>query len=266
MDWHILGILVLVSAVLCSIGFYKHVYFLSIGYGFSIAGIGAALWILYASSIDAVGILSCLVLILYGVRLSGFLLYREYKNSAYSRTLKSVAKDESEVSLAANISIWVGVSLLYVAETCPVFFRLSNHSHTMIVPLIGMAIALFGLFFEAAADHQKTQQKKENPHMAAMKGLYKIVRCPNYFGEILVWTGIMISGLTSLEGPIQWLMTLLAYMMILGIMVSGAVRLEKRQNANYGEDPQYQNYIHMTPILFPFIPLYTFVRGEDHVK
>jgi len=263
MDWHILGILLLVSAVLCSIGFYKHVYFLSIGYGFAIAGLGIALWILFGAGMDAVGIFSCIVLILYGVRLSGFLLYREYKNAAYRKTLKSVAKNENEMSFFAKAGIWVGVSLLYVAEVCPVFFRLSNHSSSVIVPVLGMIIALFGLAFETIADRQKTKQKAENPHMAAMKGLYKIVRCPNYYGEILFWTGITISGLSSLQGIGQWLIVILEYVTIFGVMVSGAVRLEKRQNANYGSNPQYQAYIATTPILFPGIPLYTFVKENQ---
>ena len=37
MGWEYLWILAVVSAVLCAVGFYKFVYFLSIGYGFAIA-------------------------------------------------------------------------------------------------------------------------------------------------------------------------------------------------------------------------------------
>ena len=36
---------------------------------------------------------------------------------------------------------------------------------------------------------------------------------------------------------------------------AGAKRLEKRQNKNYGEDPEYQAYVAKTPIVFPLIPL-----------
>ncbi len=266
MDWQGLGILLLVSALLCSVGFYKHVYFLSIGYGFAVAGIGAALLFLYSSSLNLISILQCIVLILYGVRLSGFLIYREYKNAAYRSTLKAVAKDENEMSFFAKIGIWIGVSLLYVAETCPVFFRLSNWTTDAVVPVIGIFIALFGLFFETIADHQKTLQKKENPHMAAMDGLYQIVRCPNYFGEIVFWTGIMLGGVTSLHGAEQWLMAVLAYIIIVAVMLSGAARLEKRQNKNYGKDPVYQEYIKKTPIIFPGIPLYHFGHGTSDDK
>jgi len=40
-------------------------------------------------------------------------------------------------------------------------------------------------------------------------------------------------------------------------MFSGARRLEVRQNKNYGADPEYRAYVKSTPILLPFIPLYS---------
>lgn len=40
-------------------------------------------------------------------------------------------------------------------------------------------------------------------------------------------------------------------------MFGGARRLELRQNRNYGKDPEYQAYVKKTPILLPFIPLYS---------
>ena len=47
MPWTLLGILLAVCAVLCAVGFYKFVYFLSIGYGFAVAGGGLAIFIMY---------------------------------------------------------------------------------------------------------------------------------------------------------------------------------------------------------------------------
>jgi hypothetical protein len=40
-------------------------------------------------------------------------------------------------------------------------------------------------------------------------------------------------------------------------MFSGARRLEIRQNKNYGDDPEYQAYVKSTPIMIPFVPLYS---------
>ena len=54
MPWALLGILYAVSAVLCCVGFYKFVYFLSIGYGFAVAGCGIAIFIMYLVNPTAV--------------------------------------------------------------------------------------------------------------------------------------------------------------------------------------------------------------------
>ena len=47
MPWSLLGIIAIVCAVLCAVGFYKFVYFLSIGYGFAVAGGGIAIFVMY---------------------------------------------------------------------------------------------------------------------------------------------------------------------------------------------------------------------------
>jgi steroid 5-alpha reductase family enzyme len=88
-------------------------------------------------------------------------------------------------------------------------------------------------------------------------GLYKFVRCPNYLGELIFWTGVLITGFGALSGIGQWALALLGYLGIVFVMFSGARRLEIRQNKNYGADPVYQNYVRTVPIMIPFIPLYS---------
>ena len=87
--------------------------------------------------------------------------------------------------------------------------------------------------------------------------LYRIVRCPNYLGEMIFWTGALLSGIGAVSGIGQWIMVLLGYAGIIFVMFSGARRLEIRQNKNYGSDPEYQHYVKTVPILLPFVPLYS---------
>ena len=82
------------------------------------------------------------------------------------------------------------------------------------------------------------------------------MRCPNYFGEILFWTGVFVSGITAYTGAFQWITAVLGYVCIVYIMVDGAKRMEKGHISRYGSKPEYQAYAQKTPILFPFIPLY----------
>ena len=185
MGWEYLWILAVVAAVLCAVGYYKFVYFLSIGYGFAVAGIGVALVVLFHGQMAPVHYVQCTLLAAYGARLSGFLLYREIKNAAYRKTLKEVTASEKDMPLPVKFCIWVSVTVLYVAQTSPVFFRQYNGGAAGFLPWVGCCISLLALVLESAADRQKSAQKAENPHMVATKGLYKLVRCPNYLGEIL---------------------------------------------------------------------------------
>lgn len=256
MGWEYLWILAVVAAVLSAVGFYKFVYFLSIGYGFAVAGIGAALMIMFGSQMQLVHYLQCILFILYGARLSGFLLYREIKNAAYRKTLAEATTSEKTMPIFVKAFIWLWVSVLYVAQTCPVFYRQYNGATDTLLPWIDVAISAVALIIETLADSQKSAQKAKNPDMVATEGLYKMVRCPNYFGEILFWTGVLVGGLTALESWGQWLMAVLAYIAIVYIMFNGAQRLEKRQMARYGDKPEYNEYADKTPIIIPLLPVY----------
>ncbi|HCK88809.1 MAG TPA: steroid reductase, partial [Erysipelotrichaceae bacterium] len=77
---------------------------------------------------------------------------------------------------------------------------------------------------------QKSEQKKKDPKKVAMEGLFKICRCPNYFGELLMWLGVFIGGLTTYRGIGQWLFAVIALIAICVIMFDGAKRLETRQS------------------------------------
>lgn len=263
MGWNFLAILLVVALVCSAIGFYKYVYFLSIGYGFAVAGIGITLIVmtcmgLFATPvISVIGIVVALVLfIIYGARLSGFLLVREIKNSAYQKTLKEATGDESKMPFFVKLVIWITVAVLYVGQTSPVFFRLYNGSGVTSLLWVGIGISVIGIVLESIADKQKGQQKKLRPDKVATEGLYKIVRCPNYFGEILFWTGVFVGGIDIYAGIGQWLLAVICWICIIYIMFNGAQRLEKRQMARYGNDEEYNAYADNTPIIIPLLPIY----------
>ena len=261
MQWTLLAILFGVCAVLCSVGFKKYVYFLSVGYGFAIAGgsiavlvmcmlkgwVGDMLWLALAQTA---------LFFAYGARLSGFLIYREAKSAGYQKTLKTEIKADKKIPFFVSFFIWITVAALYAIQLSPMLYRYANECKDYIVPVCGMAISLLGLILESAADKQKSKQKKENPNSVAMKGLYKMVRCPNYLGEITFWTGVFVAGITAYQTRGQWIMAIIAYVCIVYIMFNGAQRLEKRQMARYGSDPAYNEYADKTPIIIPLLPVY----------
>ena len=260
MPWDLLGILAIVCAVLCAVGFYKFVYFLSIGYGFAVAGGGIAVFIMaLVVRTEAplwVLLVQAALFLAYGIRLSGFLLVREIKNAAYRKTLKEATGNEKKMPFFVLFTIWVCVAILYTAQVSPMLFRVTNNTTDVILPVIGFAVSVFGLILESIADNQKSAQKKENPDMVATKGLYKMCRCPNYLGEIIFWTGVFVSGMNTYSTVGQWITAIIAYICIVFIMFNGAQRLEKRQMERYGNDEAYNSYADKTPIIIPLLPIY----------
>lgn len=250
-------LLFLAAMFISSIGFKNYVWFISIGYGLSIAGEGLLMFIMYKDQLTLGTILCCLLFIIYGLRLGGYLAYRELKSSSYKKNMVGEIKDGKTVPFGVKIAIWVTCALLYVTQVSSVFYRLHNASGSNVWTYVGAFIMLFGLVLESAADIQKNQAKKINPKRFVDTGLYKIVRCPNYLGEMIFWTGTLISGIGAISGFGQWTIVLIGYIGIIYVMFSGARRLEIRQNKNYGKDLEYQKYVKTVPILLPFVPLYS---------
>ncbi len=249
--WLFLG-----AMVISSIGFKNYVWFISLGYGFSIAGEGLLMLILYGQSLSIGTVICCVLFILYGLRLGGYLAIRELKSSSYKKNMTGEIKDGKSVPFGVKIAIWVTCAALYVTQVSGVFYRLVNNAGSNVWVYVGAVVMVLGVVLESAADVQKNNAKKVNPKRFVDTGLYRIVRCPNYLGEMIFWTGVLISGIGAVTGW-QWLIVAIGYIGIIFVMFSGARRLEIRQNKNYGNDPEYQKYVKTVPILLPFIPLYS---------
>jgi steroid 5-alpha reductase family enzyme len=250
-------IILLTAIIFSACGFYMYIYFFSLGYGFSIAAIGAVMLFLFRESLTWGTALQCLLFMVYGIRLGGYLLIREMKSPAYKKVLNPELTRSRQMGMVPKVSIWISCALLYTLEVSPVFFRLKNGDGTGGTVIAGLIIMALGICLEMAADLQKSAAKKKNPYRFVDTGLYRIVRCPNYLGELLLWLGVLISGIGSLHGILQWSVAALGFILIVYIMFSGARRLEIRQDRNYALDPEYLKYIKTVPILIPFVPLYS---------
>lgn len=245
------------AMVISSIGFKNYVWFISIGYGFAIAGEGLLMLLLYGEALSVGTVLCCVLFIIYGCRLGGYLAYREFKVASYNKNMTGEIKDGKTVPFGVKIAIWVTCAALYVTQVSGVFYRLLNGAADNAWVYIGAAVMLFGIVFESIADIQKNRAKKINSRRFVDTGLYRIVRCPNYLGEMIFWTGVLLSSIGAVTGIGQWAVVLVGYVGIIFVMFSGARRLEIRQNKNYGNDPEYQKYVKTVPIMVPFVPLYS---------
>ena len=250
--WLLFGVCMLVSAI----GFKNYVWFISLGYGFSIAAEGLVMLFMHGQTLTLGAIICCVLFILYGCRLGGYLAYREIKSGSYKKNMVGEIKEGKDVPMGVKIAIWVTCALLYVTQIGGVYYRMANALADNACVFIGAVVMLGGVSLETAADIQKNAAKKVNPRRFVDTGLYRIVRCPNYLGEMIFWTGVLISGIGAVTGW-QWVVVAIGYIGIIFVMFSGARRLEIRQDKNYGNDPEYQKYVTTVPILLPFVPLYS---------
>ncbi len=118
---------------------------------------------------------------------------------------------------------------------------------------LGVMIWAIGFVLEVVADRQKSAFRKDpgNTDKFITSGLWSRSRHPNYFGEIVLWSGIAIMALPVLAG---WqFVTLISpfFVALLLIRVSGIPLLEKRGEEKWGSDAAYRSYVENTPVLVP---------------
>ncbi len=256
----------IVALVCCSIGFKRFVWFMSVGYGLASAGIGLTMFIvsLINKNFNILFLIQCILFIVYGIRLGGFLLIRELKNESYRKKMAEVGGDV-KMPFFVSFVMWIIFGAMYVCQSASPIYRLLNNAGNNIALVIGIIISLIGIVIEAMADKQKSDSKLKRPDMPAMDGLYKMCRCPNYFGEILFWTGSLISGIGGAYGK-QWIIVIIGYILIFIVMMSGAKRVETRHIKHYGESEEYITYSNTTPLIFPLIPLYHMTSKEKIIE
>lgn len=259
----VFGIICSIAFLVSALGFFYFVYFFSIGYAFSIAGMALATMILLWGNLEIWGAAFCVLLVIYGLRLGIYLLVRESRSASYRKILRpETDANASRRKPVFNVFLWIMVATLYIGQFVPVFFRIQSGSAPDTCAIAGFIIAFVGVMLEIWADAQKSMLKRRNPDEFCRTGIYRIVRCPNYLGEILLWTGVFLSGFTVLNEIWQWIFAIWGYVLILWVMFSGARRLELRQNKNYGDRPEYQEYVAKVPIILPFVPLYSVAKQK----
>ncbi len=255
-------ILFAVSLAVSAVGWKYFIYFFSLGYGYGVAALAVTMGVMFHTDLTLPTVALLVLLVVFGCRLGTYLLMRERKAAAYRKILYDPSL-QNKKPVGVVVTVWLFCAILYVAQVSPVAFRLANgHQDSDTWAWIGAAVMLFGILLETLSDAQKSAAKKRNPKRFVDTGLYRIVRCPNYLGEVVIWTGALLSAIGSGLVWWQWVIVGIGFLGIVYVMFSGARRLELRQNEVYGNDPEYQAYVKKTPILIPFLPIYSVVRYE----
>jgi steroid 5-alpha reductase family enzyme len=123
----------------------------------------------------------------------------------------------------------------------------------MVWVVLGTALWVIGFAIEVVSDRQKAAFRAAHPDGEQWidEGLWALAQHPNYFGEMLLWTGLCVTGFGFYEG-MQWL-ALLSPVFVFGLLRygSGVPLLQERAIQRWGDQPNFQRYLSETNLLIP---------------
>ena len=191
-----------------------------------------------------------ILILIWALRLGSFLFLRIRKAGEDSR-FTTIKKDFSVFFLTWNLQ---GLWVLFTLFGALTILTSNNNSNFGILDIIGILIWIIGFVIEVVSDRQKSEFKnnKSNAWQFIQSGLWKYSRHPNYFGEILIWTGMAVIGITIYSG-LGWLGLISPFFVFVILnYISGVRLLEKQANERWGSNNAYQSYKQKTPVLFPY--------------
>ncbi len=191
-----------------------------------------------------------LLVVIWSLRLSFFLYFRIH------RTGKDGRFDQLKTSPIRFLVPWT-LQGLWVFLTMIVVIVINSQADSApaigIWDGIGLSMWILGFAIEVIADNQKTvfNTEPKNQDKWIDSGLWSYSRHPNYFGEILLWTGIAIFGVSCFSGleKIAWISPIFIYILL--TKISGTPILDRRAIEKWGDNPEYQIYRDTTPLLIP---------------
>ena len=221
----------------------------------SLTYIGTILFALYASgsfqNLRLGSILVGLAIIIWAIRLGTFLFMRIHKDKKDGRF------DSIKTSFSQFFMTWTLQGMWVFICSSAALIAIANPSGVPINSLfiLGLLMFVFGFAIEVIADNQKSAFRSisKNKDSFINEGLWARSRHPNYFGEITLWTGITVMGISTFEGMNYLAIFSPIFSYLLLVYVSGVRLLELRGHKKWGHLKDYQDYQKNTPKLIPKI-------------
>ena len=204
-------------------------------------------------SLDARSLLLAAMVLVWAVRLGTF-LFRRIQREGKDGRFDDIKPDPGRFAVAWTLQgVWVFLTAIaaLIAIVAPAGPELGGRD------LVGLLLWGGGFGLEVMADTQKTAFRADPAHEGRFidTGVWAWSRHPNYAGEITLWTGVLVLASSSFTQPGQWVALVSpVFIYLLLTRVSGVPMLEKRSDARWGGQPDYEAYKARTPVLWPRPP------------
>jgi steroid 5-alpha reductase family enzyme len=198
-------------------------------------------------------LLLALLISLWGVRLSAYMLWRSHgkgEDPRYGSWRREYGERFWWVSLF-NVFL-VQALFLWVISLAMQYGQTARTPATLTwLDLLGTVVWTIGFVFETVGDWQLARFKADpgNSGKVMDRGLWTYTRHPNYFGEALIWWGIWLIVCAT---PNSWwtlispLLITITLVKITGIALTEKTILEKKAH--------YRDYMKRTSAFFPWFP------------
>lgn len=219
-------------------------------FSYSLGFVGVGAYAFVSGGRDPLHLLLFIMILLWAIRLGGYLVYR------ISLIGRDVRFDKIRIDLLKFLQFWLfqGLVIPFILTPSVMFFQ-KEAVYDIWMVLGGLTWAV-GLLIETFADVQKFNFKKSivNAGKWIDVGLWRYSRHPNYLGEIMCWVGIYIytiGQLNVLERAVGLVSPLV--ILIILVFVSGIPILEKKADEKWKGNKKYLEYKKHTAVLIPFI-------------
>ena len=201
-----------------------------------------------SKSFDNTSLIVCGCITVWAIRLGSFLFLR-IKKDGEDKRFRSIKPNLTRFFMTWTLQgMWVTMCLLCVTTA------LSSEGGVKegLAFYLGLLIFTVGFALEVVADNQKTKFRKtpENKNKFISSGLWGKSRHPNYLGELILWIGVAVMSVESLEGlqHISLISPLFVYVLLM--YISGVRMLENSGQKKWGHLPEYNEYLKNTPQFF----------------
>ncbi len=221
-----------------------------IAWGLGFILIAFCLYIRNGISIDR-GLLSLILVVVWGTRLSYYILKRNIRKPEDKRYATWRIEWGRWFVLRSYLQVFLLQGILLLLIVTPVSITTVLRGGPInLLDVLGICVWLFGFYFESVGDKQlkKFLANPDNKGKVLDTGLWKYTRHPNYFGEVTQWWGLWIIALSVPYGFFGIIGPLTITFLIL--KVSGVPMLEKGMAMN----PLFDEYRKKTSVFIPLPP------------
>jgi steroid 5-alpha reductase family enzyme len=211
-----------------------------------------AVALLLSEDLDARAVIVGAMVFVWALRLGSF-LFQRVRRAGKDGRFDRIKTDPLRFLMTWTLQgLWV---LLTLAAALAIITGTERRSIGW-VAIVGMVVWGAGFTIEVVADRQKSAFKRDpaNEGRFITSGLWAWSRHPNYFGEIVLWTGIAIMAVPVLSGW-RWVALISPlFVTLLLTRVSGIPMLEARAEERWGDQEEFRRYTSSTPVLIPRPP------------